>query len=70
MLFRSVAAGHLDIALDCGLQAYDISPLLPIVIGAGGAAAEWTGKNPAHGGNVITAGSQALLEEAMALMRA
>ena len=39
-----------------------------IVTGAGGAAAEWTGKDPARGGNVITAGSQALLEEAMAEM--
>ena len=65
-----VASGHLDIALDCDLQAYDISPLLPIVTGAGGAAAEWTGKNPAHGGNVITAGSKALLDEALAVMRA
>ena len=64
-----VASGHLDIALDCGLQAYDISPLLPIVTGAGGAAAEWTGKNPAHGGNVITAGSSALLDEALTVMR-
>ena len=67
-VFCMVAAGHLDIAMDCGLQAYDISPLLPIVTGAGGAAAEWTGKDPARGGNVITAGSQALLEEAMAEM--
>ena len=68
--FCMVAAGHLDIAMDCGLQVYDISPLLPIVLGAGGAAAEWTGKNPAHGGNVITAGSEALLDEAMAVMTA
>jgi myo-inositol-1(or 4)-monophosphatase len=68
--FCMVAAGHLDIAMDCGLQLYDIAPLLPIVLGAGGAAAEWTGKNPALGGNVITAGSQALLDEAMAIMSA
>jgi myo-inositol-1(or 4)-monophosphatase len=68
--FCMVAAGHLDIAMDCGLQAYDISPLLPIITGAGGAAAEWTGKDAAQGGNVITAGSPALLEEAVAVMTA
>ncbi|MCA3575235.1 MAG: histidinol-phosphatase [Aestuariivirga sp.] len=63
-----MAAGHLDIAMDCGLQPYDITPLLPIVTGAGGVAAEWTGGDPARGGNVITAGSPALLAEALAVM--
>ena len=66
--FCVMAAGHLDIALDANLQAYDIAPLLPIVHGAGGAAAAWTGGNPAQGGHVITAGSQALLEEALAVL--
>ena len=66
--FCMMAAGHLDIAMDCGLQPYDITPLLPIVTGAGGVAAEWTGGDMAKGGNVITAGSPALLEEALAVM--
>ena len=66
--FCLMAAGHIDIAMDCGLQPYDITPLLPIVTGAGGAAAEWTGGDLARGGNVITAGSQALLDEALAIM--
>ncbi|MGA7269138.1 MAG: inositol monophosphatase family protein [Aestuariivirga sp.] len=66
--FCVMAAGHLDIALDAGLQAYDIAPLLPIVTGAGGHAAEWTGGDPAKGGHVITAGSEALLHEAMAVL--
>ncbi len=64
-----MAAGHLDIALDPNLQAYDIAPLLPIIWGAGGAAAEWTGGDPALGGHVITAGSQSLLDEALAVMK-
>lgn len=66
--FCLMAAGHIDIAMDCGLQPYDITPLLPIVTGAGGAAAEWTGGDLARGGNVITAGSRALLDEALAIM--
>ena len=66
--FCMMAAGHLDIAMDCGLQPYDITPLLPIVTGAGGVAAEWTGGDMSKGGNVITAGSPALLEEALAIM--
>lgn len=67
--FAVMAAGHIDIAMDANLQAYDIAPLLPIVTGAGGVYAEWTGGDAAKGGNVITAGSQALLDEALAVMR-
>ncbi len=67
--FCLMASGHLDIAMDCGLQPYDIAPLLPIVTGAGGHAAEWTGGDVARGGNIITAGSRELLEEALTVMR-
>lgn len=67
--FCMMAAGHIDIAMDCGLQPYDITPLLPVVTGAGGFAAEWTGGDLSRGGNVITAGSRALLGEALAIMQ-
>jgi histidinol phosphatase-like enzyme (inositol monophosphatase family) len=60
--FCMMASGHLDIAMDCGLQPYDITPLLPIVTGAGGHAVEWTGGDMSNGGNVITAGSRELLD--------
>ncbi len=66
--FCMMAAGHLDIAMDCGLQPYDITPLLPIITGAGGVATEWTGGDLAKGGNVLTAGSAELLDEALAIM--
>lgn len=66
--FCMMASGHIDIAMDCGLQPYDIAPLLPIVTGSGGFAAEWTGGDPARGGNIITAGSRSLLDEALAIM--
>jgi myo-inositol-1(or 4)-monophosphatase len=67
--FALVAAGHVDIAMDAGLQSYDIAALLPIIAGAGGATAEWTGGNAVKGGNIIAAGSKPLLEEALTLMR-
>lgn len=67
--FALLAAGHIDIAMDAGLQAYDIAALLPIITGAGGAYTEWTGGNPVEGGNILSAGSQALLDEALAVMR-
>ncbi|MBI2718286.1 MAG: histidinol-phosphatase [Rhizobiales bacterium] len=67
--FAVMAAGHIDIAMDANLQAYDIAPLLPIISGAGGVYAEWTGGDATRGGNVITAGSRALLDEALAALR-
>lgn len=66
--FAVMAAGHIDIAMDANLQAYDIAPLLPIITGAGGVYAEWTGGDAAAGGNIITAGSQTLLDETLEVM--
>jgi myo-inositol-1(or 4)-monophosphatase len=67
--FSVLAAGHLDIAMDAGLQPYDIGALIPIIEGAGGAVGSWSGSIPAEGGNIICAGSQALLEAAIAVMK-
>ena len=66
--FAVLAAGHLDLALDSGLQAYDIAALIPIIEGAGGAVGSWSGSVPAQGGNVICAGSKELLHEAIEVM--
>jgi myo-inositol-1(or 4)-monophosphatase len=67
--FSLVAAGHLDIAMDPGLQIYDIAALIPIIRGAGGAIGTWTDNDPTQGGNVMFASSQSLLDEALAVMR-
>ena len=67
--FCLMAAGHLDIAMDAGLQAFDIGALIPIITGAGGVVGSWTGDDPAKGGNIISAGSEALLQEAIAIMQ-
>ncbi len=66
--YAVMAAGHLDIALDPDLQPYDIAALIPIIEGAGGVVGSWDGGTPARGGNVIAAGSPALLDEALAAM--
>jgi myo-inositol-1(or 4)-monophosphatase len=67
--FSLMAAGHLDLALDAGLQIYDIAALIPIIKGAGGVVDTWDGKDPAQGGNIISASNQRLLEEAKALLQ-
>lgn len=67
--FSLVAAGHLDIAMDPGLQIYDIAALIPIIKGAGGVVGTWTDNDPTQGGNVMFASSQRLLDEALEMMR-
>jgi myo-inositol-1(or 4)-monophosphatase len=62
--FALLAAGHLDIAMDTGLQAYDIAALIPIIRGAGGHVGTWTDNDVRNGGNVLAASSQALCQAA------
>ena len=68
--FCVMASGQVDIAMDARMEPYDIAPLLPIIRGAGGVASTWDRGNPAMGGNVITASSPELLEEALAVIHA
>ncbi len=67
--FSLVAAGQLDIALDPGLQAYDIAALIPIIEGAGGVVGNWDGGTTAQGGDIIAASHQELLEQAVSLLK-
>lgn len=67
--FSLLAAGHLDIAMDAGLQIYDIAALIPIIRGAGGHVGSWTGDDVHKGGNILAASSQRLFEEAASTMR-
>jgi myo-inositol-1(or 4)-monophosphatase len=66
--FCLVAAGHLEVAMDPGLQSYDIAALIPIITGAGGVVDTWTGSDPSRGGNVIAAASPSLMAEVKAIM--
>jgi myo-inositol-1(or 4)-monophosphatase len=62
--FSLLAAGHLDIAMDTGLQVYDIAALIPIIRGAGGHVGTWTDNNVHQGGNILAASSEALCHAA------
>ncbi|WP_349358283.1 histidinol-phosphatase [Stappia sp.] len=55
-----LAAGHVDLVIEPGLQAYDIVALVPIVEGAGGVVTTWTGGAPDDGGDIIASGDPRL----------
>jgi myo-inositol-1(or 4)-monophosphatase len=62
--FALLAAGHLDIAMDAGLQTYDIAALIPIIRGAGGYVGSWEDTNPHQGGHILTASNETLFHAA------
>jgi histidinol phosphatase-like enzyme (inositol monophosphatase family) len=68
--FAMVAAGTMDIALETGLKPWDIEAIIPVIENAGGVVTNWHGKPVApEAGQVIAAGSQSLLYQALAHLK-
>jgi myo-inositol-1(or 4)-monophosphatase len=63
-----VAAGHVDLVIEAGLQPYDIVALVPIIEGAGGVVTAWDGGSPAGGGAIVAAGDKRLHQAALELL--
>ncbi len=63
-----LAAGHVDLVVEAGLQPYDIAPLIPIIQGAGGVVTTWDGGNAARGGRIVAAGDPRTHEAAVRLL--
>jgi len=63
-----VAAGHVDLVIEAGLNRYDVMPLIPIVEGAGGVITDWTGGPAKNGGRILAAGDRRAHEEAIKLL--
>lgn len=68
--YALLAAGHVDVVLDCDLQPYDITALIPVIEGAGGVVTNWDGKSAADGGFVVASGSQAIHDQTLKLLQA
>ncbi len=65
--YALLAAGHLDLVIEAGLQLYDLAALVPVVEGAGGLMRDWKGNalTADSDGKVIAAGDAALVNEAL-----
>jgi histidinol phosphatase-like enzyme (inositol monophosphatase family) len=66
--YCALAAGHVDLVIEAGLNAYDIVALIPIVEGAGGVVTTWDGGDPSRGGAIVASGDPALHEAAVRLL--
>ncbi|MFK7994236.1 MAG: histidinol-phosphatase [Granulosicoccus sp.] len=66
--YALLAAGYVDIVLDCDLKPYDIQALIPIVNAAGGVVSNWEGDSAVDGGYVVACGSRELHDKLMPLL--
>lgn len=58
--YALLAAGHVDLVIEAGLQAYDVQALIPVIEAAGGKITSWDGGDCQNGGQVLAAGDPAL----------
>jgi myo-inositol-1(or 4)-monophosphatase len=63
-----LAAGHIDLVIECGLKPYDVIPLIPIITGAGGLITSWDGGPAKAGGRIIAAGDRRTHAAAMQVL--
>jgi histidinol phosphatase-like enzyme (inositol monophosphatase family) len=66
--YALLAHGTIDLVVESGLKAVDIAPLIPIIEAAGGLVRDWSGGAHPMGGQVVAAGSKALMDEALAVL--
>jgi len=66
--YACLAAGGLDLVIECGLKPHDYNALVPVVRGAGGWIGDWSGGEEFEEGRVIAAASRGLYEEAVGLV--
>lgn len=66
-----LACGYCDLVVEDGLESYDYLPLVPVINGAGGQIADWTGKPLTlnSDGRIIAAATKQLLEATVELLR-
>jgi myo-inositol-1(or 4)-monophosphatase len=57
-----LAAGHIDVIIEAGLQSYDIVALIPIIERAGGRVTAWDGGRAEAGGRILACGDPRLHE--------
>lgn len=67
--YALLAAGQIDLVIEAGLQPYDILGPIGVIEAAGGVVTDWQGNSAQNGGRVVAAGSKALLDEVLELLK-
>ena len=67
--YARLAAGYVDLVVECGLKSHDYNALIPVVRGAGGSFGDWNGGSDFDTGNMIAAATPELYEAAVTIMK-
>lgn len=68
--YALIAAGHIDLVVEAGLQPYDVQAPIAVIEAAGGVMTDWTGQPVHQGGRVLAAANKAVHAAAMAVLNA
>jgi myo-inositol-1(or 4)-monophosphatase len=63
-----LAAGHVDLVIETGLNPHDVIALIPIITGAGGIITTWEGAAPEGGGRIVAAADARVHAAARAIL--
>ena len=63
-----LAAGHIDLVVETGLNPYDIVAMIPIIEHAGGAISQWNEGDAAAGGRIVAAGDADIHRAALEIL--
>lgn len=66
--YALLAAGHVDLVIEAGLQPYDIAAPIAVIQAAGGIVTDWQGRSAHHGGTCVAAATPALHAAALDLL--
>jgi len=66
--YCALAAGHVDLIIETGINAYDIVALIPIIEGAGGIITTWQGEAATNGGRIVAAGDRRTHKQALEVL--
>jgi len=66
--YARLAAGSIDLVVECGLKPHDYNALIPVIRGAGGHIGDWNGGGDFAPGHVVAAATRQLYDEAVELL--
>ncbi|MDE1173302.1 MAG: histidinol-phosphatase [Parvibaculaceae bacterium] len=67
--YSMLAAGGIDLVVECKLEPYDIQALIPIIEGAGGIVTSWSGGDCQNGGQIVAAATPELHAAALDILK-
>lgn len=67
--YALLAAGHIDLVVEAGLQPYDVQAPISVIRAAGGVVTNWQGGEAHEGGRILAASSRDVHAAALEVLR-